>query len=176
MLFRSAVLCVCSDVPFFEAHSLEIVYLSVSESLDRQDKIKQRKGIRKGMKRMMEEKNLYGLSSQEVQERERRGEKGAAAERITKTTGQIIRENVCTLFNFLNFLIAVLLFAVGAYSNMLFICIIILNIVIGIFQELKAKKLVDELAILNRPSVRVRRVEVQTAFHHSLFLQSTIHG
>lgn len=40
---------------------------------------------------------------------------------------------------------------------MLFICIIILNIVIGIFQELKAKKLVDELSILNRPSVRIRR-------------------
>ena len=40
---------------------------------------------------------------------------------------------------------------------MLFICIIILNIVIGIFRELKAKKLVDELSILNRPSVRIRR-------------------
>lgn len=62
-----------------------------------------------------------------------------------------------TLFNFLNFLIAGLLFAVGAYSNMLFIAIIILNIIIGITQELKAKKLVDELSILNRPRVCVRR-------------------
>lgn len=59
-------------------------------------------------------------------------------------------------------MIAVLLFAVGAYSNMLFIVIIILNIVIGIAQEFKAKKLVDELSILNRPHVRVRRDNQRT--------------
>lgn len=76
---------------------------------------------------------------------------------ITKSRGQIIRENVFTLFNFLNFVIAALLFAVGAYSNMLFIIIIILNIVIGIAQEMKAKRLVDQLSLLNRPQVRVRR-------------------
>ena len=76
---------------------------------------------------------------------------------ITKSKGQIIRENVFTLFNFLNFVIAALLFAVGAYSNMLFIIIIILNIVIGIAQEMKAKRLVDQLSLLNRPQVRVRR-------------------
>ena len=106
---------------------------------------------------MMEEGSLQGLSSGEAEERRSRGEGGTAAEPITKSKGRIIRENVFTLFNFLNFLIAALLAAVGAYSNMLFICIIILNIVIGIFQELKAKKLVDELSILNRPSVRIRR-------------------
>ena len=76
---------------------------------------------------------------------------------ITKSRGQIIRENVFTLFNFLNFVIAALLFAVGAYSNMLFIIIIILNIVIGIAQEMKAKRLVDQLSLLNRPQVRVCR-------------------
>lgn len=106
---------------------------------------------------MMEEGSLQGLSSREAEERRSRGEGETAAEPITKSKGRIIWENVFTLFNFLNFLIAALLAAVGAYSNMLFICIIILNIVIGIFQELKAKKLVDELSILNRPSVRIRR-------------------
>ena len=103
------------------------------------------------------EEYLSGLSTPEVLERRERGEGGNAAEQITKTRSQIVRENLFTLFNFLNFLIAALLFAVGAYSNMLFIVIIILNIVIGIAQELKAKKLVDELSILNRPTVTVRR-------------------
>lgn len=56
---------------------------------------------------------------------------------------QIIKRNVFTLFNFLNVMIALLLFAVGAYSNMFFIIIVILNVVIGTAQELKAKKLVD---------------------------------
>ena len=69
---------------------------------------------------------------------------------------------MCTLFNFLNFLIAALLFYAGAYSNMLFIAIIILNIIIGIAQGLKAKKLVDELSILNRPTVHVRREGKET--------------
>lgn len=76
---------------------------------------------------------------------------------ITKTRAQIVKENTLTLFNALNFIIAGLLFAVGAYSNMLFIAIIILNILIGISQEFKAKKLVDELSILNRPVIRVLR-------------------
>ncbi len=101
--------------------------------------------------------NLSGLSTAEVLERRARGEGGTAGEQITKTKSQIVCENLFTLFNFLNFMIAALLFAVGAYSNMIFIAIIILNIVIGIAQELKAKKLVDELSILNRPTVTLIR-------------------
>lgn len=100
---------------------------------------------------------IYGLSTQEVEEKRRKGEGEQEPESITKSKGQIIRENVLTLFNLLNFIIAGLLFAVGAYTNMIFIAIIILNIVIGIAQEFKAKKLVDELSILNRPSIKVRR-------------------
>ena len=88
-----------------------------------------------------------------MRERRERGEGGAPPSSITKTKSQIFRENILTLFNFLNFTIAVLLFIVGAYTNMLFILIIIINIVIGIAQELKAKRLVDDLSILNRPQV-----------------------
>lgn len=90
-------------------------------------------------------------------ERRNLGQAESRQAQITKSKGQIIRENLFTLFNLLNFLIAGLLLAVGAYSNLLFIGIIILNIVIGIAQELKAKKLVDELSILNRPSVCAQR-------------------
>lgn len=100
---------------------------------------------------------LSGLSTPEVLKRREEGKEKNAPEQITKTKSRIVRENLFTLFNFLNFLIAALLFAVGAYSNMLFIAIIILNIVIGIAQELNAKKLVDELSILDRPTVTVRR-------------------
>ena len=98
-----------------------------------------------------------GLTKIEVEQRKAAGQGSQAPPQITKSTASIIKGNICTLFNFLNFVIAILLFIAGAYSNMLFIAIIILNIVIGIFQELKAKKLVDELSILNRPSVHVIR-------------------
>lgn len=75
----------------------------------------------------------------------------------TKSLAEIFKDNVFTLFNLLNLIIAVMLFAIGAYSNMLFIVIVILNTVIGIVQECKAKKMVDELSILNKPYVTVLR-------------------
>lgn len=98
----------------------------------------------------MQEK-ITGLTRAQVLKRIERGEGGGTPPSITKSTKQIVKDNVCTLFNLLNFIIAAMLFAVGAYSNMAFLGIIILNIVIGIAQEIKAKKLVDELSILNRP-------------------------
>ena len=107
------------------------------------------------------QEQLTGLSAREVEERKARRDAAAAPKTITKTTGQIFKENILTLFNLLNFLIAALLFIAGAYSNMIFIAIIILNICIGIVQELKAKKLVDELSILNRPQVVVVRDGVE---------------
>lgn len=77
--------------------------------------------------------------------------------RITKSTGQIVRENVLTRFNLLNFAIAALLFSVGAYSNLAFLAVILVNIGVGISQECRAKKLVDRLSLLNRPHVCVLR-------------------
>ncbi len=76
---------------------------------------------------------------------------------ITKSTSQIIRENVCTLFNLFNVLIAIALALVGAWSNLLFILIIALNTVIGIVQELHAKRLVEQIAVLTAPKARALR-------------------
>ena len=113
-----------------------------------------------------------GLTKIEVEQRKAAGQGSQAPPQITKSTASIIKGNICTLFNFLNFVIAILLFIAGAYSNMLFIAINILNIVIGIFQELKAKKLVDELSILNRPSVHVIREGKEEKQIHSELLDS----
>ena len=63
------------------------------------------------------EKKIYGLSMQEVEEKRKKGEGEQEPESITKSKKQIIRENVLTLFNLLNFIIAGLLFAVGAYLH-----------------------------------------------------------
>ena len=76
---------------------------------------------------------------------------------ITKTTGQIFKDNICTLFNLFNLLIAIALAFVGAWSNMFFILIIAVNICIGIVQELKAKKLVEELSLLSMPTADIIR-------------------
>ncbi len=78
-------------------------------------------------------------------------------EKITKTTGQILKENICTLFNLLNLLIAIALACVHAWSNMFFILIIALNTTIGIVQELKAKRLVEKLSLLSMPKADIER-------------------
>ncbi len=78
-------------------------------------------------------------------------------EKITKTTGQIIKENLCTLFNLLNLLIAIALACVHAWSNMFFILVIALNTAIGIVQELKAKRLVEKLSLLSMPRADIER-------------------
>jgi len=76
---------------------------------------------------------------------------------ITKTVPQIFKDNICTLFNFFNMAIAVALTVVGAWSNLFFIFIILVNVTIGIVHELKAKKLVEELSLLSMPTANVLR-------------------
>ena len=110
-----------------------------------------------------EEKAYTGLSAEEVRQRRESGRQNAAPEPVTKSTGRILKDNVCTLFNLFNLLIAIALALVGAWSNMLFMAIIVLNTLIGIAQEIHAKRLVDKLSLLNSPTAEViRGGEVQT--------------
>ena len=75
----------------------------------------------------------------------------------TKTIPQILRDNICTVFNALNLMIAVALAAVGAWKNILFIFIILINTVVGIVQEIKAKRQIERLTLLAQPVVTVLR-------------------
>lgn len=98
-----------------------------------------------------------GLSAKQVQAKKENGKQNTPPETVTKTTGQILKDNICTLFNLFNVWIAIALALVGAWSNMLFILIIALNTLIGIVQELHAKKLVDKLSLLSMPAAKVIR-------------------
>lgn len=98
-----------------------------------------------------------GLSLEEVLYQQKSGKANTAPEKITKSNSQIIKDNLFTLFNFYNFAIAFCLFLVSAYLNMLFIVVIIVNITIGIVQEIYAKNLVEELSLVTAPKVTVVR-------------------
>ena len=100
---------------------------------------------------------FHGLTDTEAKQLREMGGGNTPPPPITKSTGQIIREHVCTLFNLFNVLIAIALALVGAWSNLLFILIIALNTVIGIVQELHAKKLVEQIVVLTAPKARVLR-------------------
>lgn len=73
----------------------------------------------------------------------------------TKTISQILRDNICTVFNALNLMIAIALAAVGAWKNILFIFIILINTTVGIVQEIRAKRQIERLTLLALPSVTI---------------------
>ena len=100
---------------------------------------------------------LTGLTDEQVNERIAEGKVNADENPNTRTYKQIIRENTLTFFNFLNLVLLVLVLLVGSYKNAFFVCIIVINTLIGIAQEIRAKKTIDKLAILTaRKSVVIR--------------------
>ena len=92
-----------------------------------------------------------GLSAEQVKRRFAQGENNYKVESSTLSVSEIVRSNVCTYFNLVFAVIAVLLAIVGAWSDMLFLPIIVANTCIGIIQEVHSKKVLDKLSILNAP-------------------------
>ncbi|GCF95339.1 ATPase [Enterococcus florum] len=106
-------------------------------------------------------KNTQGLTHIEVAQRKAAGLQNNVEENTSKSTKAIFYDNVVTLFNFLNLLIGVCLFLVGAYSNMFYLVIILTNVCIGIYQEIHARNLVQKLSIVNKKQVLVLRDGVE---------------
>jgi cation-transporting ATPase E len=75
----------------------------------------------------------------------------------TKSVPEIIRTNTLTFFNLLNLCLAAAVFLTGEYQNMLFMGVVVSNTLIGIFQELRAKIVIDRLSLLHSAKVRVQR-------------------
>ena len=103
------------------------------------------------------QRTILGLTEAEVLERKEKGQVNIVEEKTVKSNWEIVAGNVFTLFNLYNFLIAVALMSVGAYSNLAFMLIIILNICIGSFQEIHAKNMVAKLSVLTVSKVDVIR-------------------
>ena len=100
---------------------------------------------------------MTGLTNEEVQERIAQGQVNNNENPNTRTYKQIILENTLTFFNFLNLVLLVLVLMVGSYKNSMFVGIIFTNTVIGIAQEIRAKKTIDKLAILTESKTVVLR-------------------
>lgn len=89
-----------------------------------------------------------GLTTEQVEERKAQGLVNFNTEASTKSVKQIVRENVCTLFNMINIVLAIAVICVGSFKNLTFMMIIILNTLISIVQELRSKKTLDKLQVL----------------------------
>lgn len=105
---------------------------------------------------------IMGLTSEEVRERIDNGLTNHTDISTQKTVGQIVKSNLLTYFNLIFLILTVLLCIVGSFRNLTFLPVIIGNTVIGIFQELRAKKTLDKMSMLNAPhSIVVRDGEQQ---------------
>lgn len=98
-----------------------------------------------------------GLSAKEVEKLTLEGKVNVSVGKQSKTIGQIVAGNVFTYFNLIFAVFAVLLALVRSYNNMTFLPVIVSNMLIGIIQEIRAKKVLDKLTVVNAPKTSVIR-------------------
>ncbi len=98
-----------------------------------------------------------GLGAKQVYEQIQKGLVNVQPKGTEKTVWQIIRDNTFTLFNLFNVSIAVCIFLVGAYRNLLFMALVVLNTLLGIIQEIRTKRLVAKLSLLSAPRAHAVR-------------------
>ena len=103
------------------------------------------------------EETYEGLTSKEVAERVSAGKVNTNTDVKTKSIAQIIAEHSFTLFNIVNVLMALLVVVTGQYRNALFMSVVLANLVIGIVQEIRAKRMIDRLSLMTAQSVCVIR-------------------
>ena len=98
-----------------------------------------------------------GLSDEEVCEQKALGNVNVVTEKIGKSYGRIISENLFTFFNFVWAIVAAVLISIGSFTNLTFLFIIIPNVLIAIIQEIRAKKTVEKLSVTTEPKATVIR-------------------
>ncbi len=101
--------------------------------------------------------NITGLTDEEVRQRVEEGLTNRADISTDKTTKEIVISNVFTYFNLIFLVITILLIMVGSFRNLTFLPIIIGNTIIGIVQEIRAKKTLEKMSLLNAPHADVIR-------------------
>ena len=105
----------------------------------------------------MQDRYNQGLTSDQVQNRIQKGLVNISDNHISKTTREIIRCHTLTYFNFLNLVLAALVIISGQIKNLTFLGVMLANSLIGIYQELKVKKLIDNLEVITASRATVCR-------------------
>lgn len=115
-----------------------------------------------------------GLSSEQVHQRMDQGLTNAVSEGTSRTTGKIIRSNVCTYFNLIFFLLAAVLLYEKSYNNLTFLGVVAANTIIGIVQELRSKRELEKLQLITDPESTVLRDSVQKRIPNDELVQDDI--
>ncbi|MDO4312071.1 MAG: cation-translocating P-type ATPase [Eubacteriales bacterium] len=131
----------------------------MGKKIDRQKKTEESGRVRRERIKTTRYNPNYkeGLTAQQVQEHRLHGWTNVSVEPPAKTTKDIIRENTFTYFNLIFFVLSILLIIVGSFRNLTFLPVIIGNTLIGIYQEIRAKNVLDKMSMLNAPHAKVVR-------------------
>ena len=103
-----------------------------------------------------------GLTAEQVQRRVEEGKSNYIKSSNTKTYRSIILGNIFTFFNLLSFFVAGALLAVGSWKDCFFLIIVLVNMAIGIIQEIKAKKTIEKISLVSTPMAVVVRDKIET--------------
>lgn len=99
----------------------------------------------------------YGLTKEQIKERLDGGWTNIEVDVTSMTVKEIVRKNVLTYFNLIFAVLAVLLCLVGAIRELSFLPIVVINTVVGIIQEIRAKNILEKMSMLNAPRTDVVR-------------------
>ena len=99
----------------------------------------------------------FGLTAAQAKERLENGYGNVTPGSASRTVGQIIVSNVCTYFNLIFTILAILILIVGSYNDLMFVPIIIINTLIGIVQEIRSKRMTDKLNLMTAPKAHLIR-------------------
>ncbi|KEI01626.1 cation-translocating P-type ATPase [Clostridium botulinum] len=102
-------------------------------------------------------KGIRGLTKDEVLQRVNEGKVNNIPKVPSRTFKQILRANLFTSYNLLNAILAIAVLIAGSPKNAIFAGVIIVNTLIGIFQEIRAKTILERLSVVNKKSVNVLR-------------------
>ncbi|WP_445081157.1 cation-translocating P-type ATPase [Lactococcus sp. KTH0-1S] len=100
---------------------------------------------------------LKGLTSFEVEERIRQGKINKNIDETDRPVWEIVKRNTFTFFNLIFAVIAILISLVQAWNQLIFLPIIVINTIVGIYQEIKAKRYLDQMTLLHAPQSTVIR-------------------
>ena len=123
----------------------------------------------------MEDIRHMGLTDQQVESRIQQGHVNISHDNISKTKKQIVLEHTLTYFNCLNVFLAAIIISTGRWTNLTFMVVVIINAFIGIYQEFKVKKIIDQLTLVTVKTIKViRNQQIQTIPIEELVLDDVV--
>ena len=94
-------------------------------------------------------KKINGLTNREVEEKIALGKVNKINFETSESISTIIKKNIFTYFNVIFMMLAILVTFAGAFRNLTFLIVVTINVLIGIFQQIRSKMVLDKLSLLD---------------------------